>query len=98
MKAIEELDGIKEIQEVIELKILQNCIWDMDECDEAIEEIKTLQQELKQGQDNYNKLWDMYSELKIENKILQEYINETKDCMYCKEARAIKIYDERKLK
>jgi len=71
MKAIEELDGIKEIQEVIELKILQNCIWDMDECDEAIEEIKTLQQELKQGQDNYNKLWDMYSELKIENKELK---------------------------
>ena len=23
-------------------------------------------QELKQGQDNYNKLWDMYSELKKE--------------------------------
>jgi len=32
--------------------------------DEAIEEIETLQQELKQGQDNYDKLWDMYSELK----------------------------------
>ncbi len=49
--------------------------------DEAIEEIKTLQQELKQGQENYNKLWEMYSE--------------TKDCMYCKEAKAIKIWDER---
>ena len=54
------------------LKILQDCIWDMDECDEAIQEIKTLQdletlqQELKQGQENYNKLWNMYSELKVE--------------------------------
>ena len=48
------------------IEILQNCIWDMDECDEAIEEIKTLQQELKQGQENYDKLWDMYSQLKKE--------------------------------
>ena len=39
--------------------------------DEAIEEIKTLQQELKQGQDNYNKLWNMYSELKKEDKELK---------------------------
>ena len=53
------------------------------------------EQELKQGQENYDKLWDLYSELKIENKVLQEYINETKDCMYCKEAKAIKIWDER---
>ena len=28
-------------------------------------------QELKQGQDNFNKLWDMYSELKKENKELK---------------------------
>jgi len=76
MKAIEELDGIKEIQEVIELKILQNCIWDMDECDEAIEEIKTLQQSIKAGMLNYDKLWDMYSELKKENKELKRIINE----------------------
>ena len=66
-----------------------------EELNEAIEEIETLQQEVKQGQDNYNKLWDLYSELKRENKELEEYINETKDCMYCKEAKAIKIYDER---
>ena len=77
------------------ITILQDCIWDMDECDEAIQEIKTLQQELKQGQDNFNKLWDLYSELKRENRVLQEYINETKDCMYCKEAKAIKVWDER---
>ncbi len=32
--------------------------------DEAIEEITTLQQELKKGQENYDKLWNMYSELK----------------------------------
>ena len=51
--------------------------------------------ELKQGQENYNKLWDLYSELKRENRVLQEYINETKDCMYCKEAKAIKVWDER---
>ena len=38
--------------------------WENDECDEAIKEIETLQQELKQGQDNYDKLWDIYSELK----------------------------------
>ena len=63
--------------------------------DEAIEEIEKMEAKLKQGQDNFNKLWDMYSELKIENKELEEYINETKDCMYCKEARAIKIWDER---
>ena len=69
-----------------------------NDCYEAVEELETLQQELKQGQDNYNKLWDLYSELKRENKVLQEYINETKDCMYCKEAKAIKIYDERKNK
>ena len=56
------------------------------------------EQELKQGQENYDKLWDMYSELKIENKVLQEYINETKDCMYCKEAKAIKIWDERSIR
>ena len=34
--------------------------------DEVTEEITTLQQELKQGQENYNKLWEMYSELKKE--------------------------------
>ena len=37
----------------------------------AIEEIKTLQQELKKGQENYDKLWDMYSELKKEDKELK---------------------------
>ena len=64
----------------------------------AIAELETLQQELKQGQDNYDKLWNMYSELKRENRVLQEYINETKDCMYCKEAKAIKIWDERSIR
>ena len=39
---------------------------DMIGLNEAIEEIKELQQELKQGQENYDKLWDMYSELKRE--------------------------------
>ena len=57
--------------------------------------ITRYEKELKQGQENYDKLWDMYSELKRENRVLQEYINETKDCMYCKEAKAIKIWDER---
>ena len=47
-----------------------------EELNEAIEEIETLQQEVKQGQDNYNKLWDMYSELKKENKELKRRINE----------------------
>ena len=56
------------------------------------------EQELKQGQENYDKLWDMYSELKRENRVIQEYINETKDCMYCKEAKAIKIWDERSIR
>ena len=31
-------------------------------------------QELKQGQDNFNKLWDMYSELKKENKELKSLL------------------------
>ena len=42
-----------------------------EELNEAIEEIETLQQELKQGQDNFNKLWDLYSELKRENRVLK---------------------------
>ena len=55
-------------------------------------------QELKQGQYNFNKLWDLYSKLKRENRVLQEYINETKDCGSCKLQRAIKVWDERKNK
>ncbi len=39
--------------------------------DDWIEEIETLKQELKQGQDNFNKLWDLYSELKRENRVLK---------------------------
>ena len=31
---------------------------------EAIKEIKNMEAKLKQGQENYRKLWDMYSELK----------------------------------
>jgi len=38
---------------------------------EACENMR-LEQELKQGQENYNKLWNMYSELKRENKELEE--------------------------
>ena len=38
----------------------------------AIEELEALEIKLKQGQDNYNKLWDMYSELKKENRELEE--------------------------
>jgi hypothetical protein len=38
-----------------------------DNVDEIIDEIyDDFEKELKQGQDNYNKLWDMYSELKKE--------------------------------
>ena len=33
------------------------------------------EQELKQGQENYDKLWDMYSELKKENKELKALLN-----------------------
>ncbi len=32
----------------------------------AIEELEALEIKLKQGQENYDKLWDMYSELKKE--------------------------------
>ena len=32
-------------------------------------ENRRLEQELKQGQENYDKLWDMYSELKKENTV-----------------------------
>ena len=60
--------------------------------------IDRYEKELKKGQENYNKLWDLYSELKRENKVLQEYINETKDCGSCKIQRAIKTYDKRKNK
>ena len=31
--------------------------WENDECDEAIEEIKTLQQSMKAGMLNYDKQW-----------------------------------------
>ena len=37
----------------------------------AIEELEALEIKLKQGQENYDKLWDMYSELKKENKKLR---------------------------
>ena len=90
MKAIEILHNYPS-------KTRMYSIYPRSECDEAIEEIETLQQELKQGQDNFNKLWDLYSELKRENRVLQEYINETKDCGSCKIQRAIKIWDERKI-
>ena len=33
---------------------------------EAIQELESLEIKLKQGQENYDKLWDMYSELKKE--------------------------------
>ena len=49
--------------------------WENDECDEAIKEIKNMEAKLKQGQDNYDKLWDMYSELKKENKELKALLN-----------------------
>jgi hypothetical protein len=43
-----------------------------DNVDEIIDEIyDDFEKELKQGQDNYNKLWNMYSELKKENKELK---------------------------
>jgi hypothetical protein len=35
---------------------------------DAIEEIENMKAKLKQGQDNYNKLWDMYSELRKEKR------------------------------
>ncbi len=36
--------------------------------DGAIDEIEALQQELKKGQENYNKLWDLYSVIKKRKK------------------------------
>ena len=43
-----------------------------DNVDEIIDEIyDDFEKELKQGQDNYNKLWDMYSKLKKEDKELK---------------------------
>lgn len=33
------------------------------------------EQELQRGQENYNKLWEMYSELKKENKELKALLN-----------------------
>ncbi len=41
----------------------------------AIEELEALEIKLKQGQENYDKLWDMYSELKKENKELKALLN-----------------------
>ena len=66
MKAIDILENVKSYT-----RRKSEC----DAIDEAIEEIETLQQELKQGQDNYNKLWDMYNELKKENKELKALLN-----------------------
>ncbi len=37
--------------------------------------IDRYKKELKKGEDNYNKLWDMYSELKKENKELEALLN-----------------------
>ena len=40
-------------------------------------ENRRLEQELKQGQENYNKLWEMYSELKDED--FYKRFNEAKE-------------------
>lgn len=45
-----------------------------DELEEAIRELEAINKELEQGQENYNKLWDMYSELKDKLKKAQSYI------------------------
>ena len=37
--------------------------------------IERYEKELKKGQENYNKLWEMYSELKKENKELKALLN-----------------------
>ncbi len=37
--------------------------------------ITKYEEQLKVGEDNYNKLWDMYSELKKENKELKALLN-----------------------
>ncbi len=55
MKAIKILQLVKQINNNVDF---------LSAIDGAIDEIEALQQELKKGQDNYNKLWDMYSELK----------------------------------
>ena len=55
MKAIEILQLIKQINNNVDF---------LSAIDEAIEEIENMEAKLKQGQDNYDKLWDMYSELK----------------------------------
>ena len=74
-----ELSSIEDYMEVIKL-LINSQVTEKYDCDntrtmkvlermkrdEVTEEITTLQQELKQGQENYNKLWDMYSELKKE--------------------------------
>ena len=68
MKALEILNGIKQYVNTDQVKDKY--------IDEAIEEIETLQQSIKAGMINYDKLWDMYSELKKENKELKRISSE----------------------
>jgi len=70
MKALKIIETLKDdYYDCFERGLAEYNSW--KEFDEAIQEIKTLQQEVKQGQDNYNKLWDMYSKLKKEDKELK---------------------------
>ncbi len=67
MKALKIIETLKDdYYDCFERGLAEYNSW--KEFDEAIEEIETLQQELKQGQENYNKLWDLYSELKKEKR------------------------------
>ena len=38
----------------------------------AIQELEALEIKLKQGQENYDKLWDMYSELKKQKGVIND--------------------------
>jgi len=57
-------EDVKEAEKLV--KVVAEMLYDT---------ITRYKKELKQGQDNYNKLWDMYSELKKENKELEALLN-----------------------
>jgi len=53
-------EDVKEAEKLV--KVVAEMLYDT---------IDRYKKELKKGQDNYNKLWDMYSELKKDNKALK---------------------------
>ena len=73
-------------QEVLSDVIINGADTERDELEKPLTMVKlenqmlrkTLygqEQELQRGQENYNKLWEMYSELKKENKELKALLN-----------------------